>query len=233
MKKIAILQSNYIPWKGYFDIINMVDEFILYDDRQYTKNDWRNRNKIKTHSGLQWLTIPVRQKELTQTIKETTVVQDGWRKKHWKAINLAYSKAPFFLCYRDIFEDLYLSSKEAYLSIINYEFIIAISHILNIKTKISWSHEYHCLSEDRTTRLIELCQCAGATEYVTGPAARDYIDIALFTDRGIKIVWADYSGYPEYPQLFPPFDHAVTILDMIFNCGSEAKKYMKSFKEKT
>ena len=141
MKKIAILQSNYIPWKGYFDLINMVDEFIFYDEVQYTKNDWRNRNKIKTPQGIQWLTIPVRQENLEQKIKDTKISDKKWNIKHWRTISQNYSKAKYFKDYKDIFEELYLTCDEEYLSEINYKFITTINEILGIKTKLRWSRD--------------------------------------------------------------------------------------------
>ena len=108
MKKVAILQSNYIPWKGYFDIINMVDEFILYDDMQYTRRDWRNRNQIKTVDGVKWLTIPVESKgKFFQKINETKVSSSKWAQEHWKAICLNYAKAPYFKTYEPLFADIY------------------------------------------------------------------------------------------------------------------------------
>ena len=123
MKKLAILQSNYIPWKGYFDMINMVDEFIIYDCVQYTKNDWRNRNKIKTLNGVQWITIPVEQKELSQKICDTKVCLPNWNKKHWQTIVTNYSKAPYFKAYKSVLEQLYLETDTLYLSEINVKFI--------------------------------------------------------------------------------------------------------------
>jgi len=227
-KKIAILQSNYIPWRGYFDMINMVDEFILYDDVQYTKNDWRNRNQIKTKDGKQWITIPVHQENLDQKIKDTLVSNDIWRKKHWKAIIQNYSKAANFNDYKDLFEELYLDSNEKLLSKINYRFIVAISRILGIKTKISWSMDYN-LVEGKTERLVDLCKQVCANEYLSGPAAKDYIGSDLFDSEGISVKYMAYSRYPEYKQLYPPFDHAVSIIDLIFNEGPDAQKYMKSF----
>lgn len=130
MKKIAILQSNYIPWKGYFDLINSVDEFVLYDDMQYTKNDWRNRNKIKTPQGVQWLTIPVTRKSLGQKIKDTQVSDPSWRNKHWKTICQNYGKAKYFSTYAPLFESLYLNDSSPYLSEINKNFILAINSML-------------------------------------------------------------------------------------------------------
>jgi hypothetical protein len=230
-KKIAILQSNYIPWKGYFDIINMVDEFILYDDIQYTKNDWRNRNRIKTQQGSKWLTIPVRQEKLYQTIIDTKTADKRWRRIHWSSICQNYSKTRYFKDYKDIFKELYLNCEEYNLSLINYSFIIAINKVLDINTKILRSSEFN-LVDGKTERLLGICKDRKATEYISGPAAQGYLDEELFDNEDIRVSWISYSHYPEYSQLYPPFDHAVTILDLIFNEGPDAKKYMKSFEEK-
>jgi hypothetical protein len=229
MKKIAILQSNYIPWKGYFDMIRMVDEFILYDDMQYTRRDWRNRNKIKTPNGLAWLTIPVEVKgKYFQKINETIISEPGWAKDHWATIKQFYSKTKYFKDYKDLFEQFYLNTSEPLLSLVNYELIRIINEILGIKTKISWSGDYE-LAEGKTERLLSLVQQAGGTDYISGPAAKDYIVDSFFEEAGIKLSWMDYSGYPEYTQLYPPFEHGVTVLDLIFNEGSEAISYMKKF----
>jgi hypothetical protein len=226
-KKIAILQSNYIPWKGYFDLINMVDEFILYDDVQYTKRDWRNRNRIKTPTNSMWLTIPVRQNN-PQKIKDTVVSYPNWNREHWKTIVQNYSQARYFSTFKDLFEKLYLDSSEQFLSQINYRFISTICEILGIITKLSWSTEYQ-LTEGRTERLVDLCKQARATEYISGPAAQAYLNEETFKREGISVRYIDYSGYPEYAQLYPPFDHKVSILDLIFNTGPKASTYMKSF----
>ena len=229
MKKIAILQSNYIPWKGYFDIINLVDEFILYDDMQYTRRDWRNRNKIKTPDGLKWLTIPVVNKgKFYQKINETQVRDSEWCHDHWKAISLNYARAPYFHQYGEQIEELYREcEQETYLSRINYRFLTEICRILDIHTKISWSSDYE-LADGKTERLVELCRAAGGSEYLSGPAAKDYIVDSLFEEAGITLKYMDYSGYPEYPQQFGAFEHGVTILDLLFNVGPDARKYMKS-----
>jgi len=229
MKKIAILQSNYIPWKGYFDMINMVDEFILYDEVQYTKNDWRNRNQIKTSQGIQWLTIPVRQKNLEQKIKDTTIINKKWNIKHWRTISQNYAKAKYFKEYKDIFEELYLSCDEEYLSKINYKFITAINEMLGIKTKIRWSSEFD-LIDGQTEKLLGICKDCNADVYISGPAAKDYFNEELAKKENIQVEWMDYSGYEDYEQLHPPFEHGVSILDLIFNEGSNATKFMKSFR---
>lgn len=228
MKKLAILQSNYIPWKGYFDLINMVDEFVLFDTAQYTKNDWRNRNKISTSQGLSWLTIPARQESLEQRIKDTKITDKKWAVKHWRTISQNYSKAKYFKDYAPFFESFYLNCEETHLSQINYFFIKIINEILGIKTRITWSSDYE-LVDGQTEKLLGICQQAGADVYLSGPAAKDYFDEELAQSMGIKVEWMDYSGYPEYQQLHQPFEHGVTILDLIFNEGQNATKFMKSF----
>jgi len=230
MKRIAILQSNYIPWKGYFDLINMVDEFVLYDDMQYTKRDWRNRNKIQTAEGLKWLSIPVEVKgKYFQKISDTKVSEKGWGKKHWTTIKHTYGKAPYFKDYKDVFETLYLGLEDEHLSQINYKFIIAINKILGIDTKIRWSSEFD-LVEGQTEKLLGICKDCKADVYLSGPAAKGYFDEELAKKKDIEVEWMDYSGYPEYTQLNEPFEHGVSILDLIFNEGHNAFQFMKGFK---
>lgn len=228
MKKVAIVQSNYIAWKGYFDMIAMVDEFVLYDDVQYTRRDWRNRNKIKTPNGLLWLTIPVEVKgKYYQKINETLISDNNWAKAHWASISQFYSKAPYFKEYKDVFEEFYMNVEEQYLSKVNHSLISIINNILGIKTKLTWSSDYS-LVEGQTERLLGIVQQAGGTEYISGPLAKDYMDESLFDAVGIKVTWMDYSGYPEYNQQYPPFEHGVSILDLIFNEGPNAAKFMKN-----
>lgn len=227
MKKIAILQSNYIPWKGYFDMIGSVDAFVLYDDMQYTKNDWRNRNKIKTQNGLQWLSIPVRQESLHQKINETKITDPKWNINHWRSISQSYAKAPHFKAYKERFEALFLEAKSEYISDINRHFIEAINAMLGITTTLYDSREF-VLAEGKSERLLALCQELGATTYLSGPAARDYLDEKIFTEAGMNVEWMDYSGYREYHQLFPPFEHGVSVIDLILNEGENAKNFLQS-----
>jgi hypothetical protein len=230
MKRVAIVQSNYIPWKGYFDLINSVDEFIIYDDMQYTKRDWRNRNLIKTPNGLKWLSIPVEVKgRFFQKINETKIADANWNQKHWSIIKTNYSKAKHFKEYKDKFENIFLSIDQVYLSKINYIFILEINKILNISTKISLSTQYS-INGAKSEKLLGICNQAEATEYISGPAAKNYLDERMFLQSNIEVGWMDYSNYPEYRQLYPPFEHGVTILDLIFNEGPNAIKFMKSFK---
>jgi hypothetical protein len=232
VKRIAIVQSNYIPWKGYFDLINMVDEFILIDDLQYTKGDWRNRNRIKTEAGVKWLTIPVSVEHWDVAIKDVVVSDNGWARTHWQHVVPSYSKAAFFHELKELFEGLYLGCTETHLSRINYRFITAICELLGITTRISWSMDYR-LRGGKSERLVNLCRQSGSTEYLSGPSARCYLDEELFATAGINVKWMAYDGYTEYRQLYcPPFVHEVSIIDLILNEGAEgAKRHMLSFPE--
>jgi hypothetical protein len=226
---VAIIQSNYIPWKGYFDIVNQVDEFILYDDRQYTRRDWRNRNLIKTAQGLHWLTIPVRVKgRYEQRIDETMISDPEWAGKHWKTIAQAYAAAPHFKTYGDAIGALYEKSGEERLSEVNRRFLEGVCRLLGIRTRLTWCTDYEAAG-DRTERLVDLCRQAGASDYLSGPAARSYIEEERFGSAGIGLSYMDYTGYPEYPQLHGAFEHGVSIIDLLFNVGPDAPRFMKSF----
>lgn len=227
-KRVAILQSCYIPWKGYFDLINSVDEFVFYEDVQYTRQDWRNRNLIKTVSGKQWLTIPI-QARFGQTIAQTRVSDSRWIRKHWHALCTNYGRSPFFDYYVDGLSKMYERAAELeFLSQINRLFIGEICDFLGVKTRLSLSSKYS-LNGDKTERLVGICRQLQAQSYLTGPAAKAYIQDELFSAQNIQLLFMDYSGYPEYPQLYPPFEHGVTILDLLFSTGPNARQYMKSF----
>lgn len=230
MKKIAIVQSNYIPWKGYFDMIAAVDEFILYDDMQYTRRDWRNRNQIKTPQGMQWLTVPVLVKgKYHQKIRETEIDGADWAVAHWKALVQNYRRTPHFESVASWLEPIYLSESFTNISELNRRLIRQVCVYVGINTKITNSWDY-TLTEGKTERLAELCRQAGGTEYISGPAAKDYVEEQVFSDLNIKLTWFDYAGYPEYPQQWGDFVHGVTILDLLFNCGPDVHQFMRYVK---
>jgi archaellin len=209
-------------------MINMADCFVIYDEVQYTKNDWRNRNKIKTSTGAQWLTIPVKQNALSQRIDETHTQNISWQKKHWNALCINYSKSKYFDLYRLQFENFYLHNKSTNLSEINFECIKQVNEILDIKTKIIYSTSLN-LPTGKTEKLVAICKHLNATTYISGPAAKAYLNVSLFSTENIQVEWMDYANYLEYSQLYPPFEHAVSILDLIFNEGPNSKHYLKSF----
>lgn len=226
-KVVAIVQSNYIPWKGYFDLIRKSDEFILYDDAQYTKNDWRNRNLVKTQHGPKWLTIPIEHRgKLGQKIKDARITDGQWAKSHWSTLQQTYAKAPYLPLFRDLLDRLYRNVPGPFLSDINRAFISSFCDALGISTRLTSSMDYVLTAEDPTDRVVELCVQAGATEYLSGPAAKAYLDEAAFVRAGIRVRYIDYSRYPEYPQLYPPFDHAVSIVDLLLMTGPQAATYL-------
>ena len=231
MKKVAVIQSNYIPWKGYFDIIHDVDVFVFYDDLQFTKNDWRNRNKIKTPRGAEWITIPVGT-DLRRLICEVELRDSSWQQRHWDILLLNYKKAPHFRTYRGFLEDVLLGRTWSNLSELNHFLIRSIAHdFLGITAEFIDSREFKAQGQ-RQERLIDLLVKAGADSYVSGPAARDYIDPALFESAGIELVYKSYAGYPEYAQMHPPFDHGVSILDLLFNVGPRAPEFIWGWRDR-
>ena len=234
IKKCAIIQSSYIPWRGYFDIINSVDEFILLDDTQYTKRDWRNRNKIKCATGLQWLTIPVYVKgRFSQHINDVVVCDSRWAKQHWRAIELCYGKANFFTSLADKLYWLYWEvQKLKKLSEINYLTISSLCQWLNIHTKLSYSTDYQIKSDEKNDKLIQLCLASESHSYLSGPSAKTYLQIDQFKQTGISVEYMNYEDYPVYPQRFHSFEPFVSILDLLCNVGlEEAPTFMKSFKK--
>jgi hypothetical protein len=228
MKRVAAIQSSYIPWRGYFDIIGLVDEFILLDEVQYTKRDWRNRNRVKTAQGLLWLTIPVQVKgRYHQRIDEVRVADRDWAERHWQTLRQAYASAASFDAEAEQIAALYEGAAELErLSDVNRLFLQVLCPLLGIDTRISWSTDYEAEGE-KSRRVATLCEQAGADEYVSGPAAKAYLEEGEFASRGIAVRWMDYEGYPEYPQVHPPFEPAVSIVDLLLNTGGDAPRYMK------
>jgi hypothetical protein len=225
---VAIVQSNYIPWKGYFDLIRRADEFVLYDDVQYTRRDWRNRNRIKTADGTQWLTVPVQVRgKYTQPIREVRVSEPGWGANHWARLRHAYARAPHFAAHADRLAALYAEADRLEtLSEINALFVRSLCEVLGITTRITDSVAYRLDNPDPTGRLLDVCLQAGAGVYLSGPAARAYLDEDLFRRAGVEVRYMDYAGYPEYPQLHGPFDHAVSVLDLLVMTGPRAPAYL-------
>lgn len=224
--RVAVLQSNYIPWRGYFDIIQRADLFIFYDDVKFTKNDWRNRNIIKGSNGPLWLTVPC-PKDYDIRIDQVRPSNVQWQEKHWKTICQYYRKAKCFEHYAPFFEDFYLCHSWESLSKLNQYLIRHIAgDFFGISTRFEdTSHRDLC--GVKNARLLELLEQVGASVYISGPAAKTYIDESEFMKRGIEIEWMDYANYPEYEQLYPPFLPNVSIIDLIFNMGAN-RDYISS-----
>ena len=228
LKKVTICQSNYIPWKGYFDLISKVDLFIFHDDLQYTKNDWRNRNLIKTQNDLKWITIPCGSNE-KRLINEVVIEDPSWQKKHWQMIKLNYKKATYFNEYKDFFEEFYLNNEWKSLSELNQFLIINIvkRFLNNNKTKFEKSEKYN-LKSAKDKRLIELLKKSKAITTTLVQQQKIILKIAHLKVAKSKIHWMNYKNYKIYDQLYGKFEHQVSILDLLFNLGKESKHYLKS-----
>lgn len=231
MLTAAILQSNYIPWKGYFDLIASVDVFAFYDDVQFTINDWRNRNQIKTPQGPQWLSIPVGQR-IDRTIREVKLPAIPWQRKHWRTLELSYGRAPYFRETAAWLAPLYLDQVFDNLADLNRAFTKRICAELAIPTRLVGSEAYD-IDGGRSGRVLDLCLKLGANRYLSGPTAKAYLEVELFGNAGVAVEWMDYSGYPTYPQMWGPFVHAVSVVDLLFQCGPSARKYMKVSKDRS
>lgn len=233
-KTICINQSNYLPWRGYFDLIRKSDEFIVFDHVQYTRRDWRNRNRIKTRTGLMWLTVPVENADrlvVVQLIDETKVLNGYWVTKHLKTLHHCYHRAPHFDAVMGWLKPLYLDmAEEPFLSTINLRLLQAISRALGLTTPLRRCTDLLGANSlegmDRTTRIIRLCQSAGATRYLSGPAAKTYLNERTMAAAGIDVEWMDYGGYPDYPQLWGEFQPLVSIVDLLFCMGEKAGEYI-------
>lgn len=226
----VILQPSYIPWRGYFHQIQKADVFIFYDDVQYDTRGWRNRNRIKTAHGARWLTIPVH-KHGAQTehipINQIEIAWDEsqpWNYDHWQTIQHAYTRAPYFSQYRGMLEGFY-AQRPLLLADFTIELTVALARALGIQhTRFIRSSSLRAEGA-KTSRLISLLKQVGATHYISGPSARDYIEPEQFEKSGITLEYMTYN-YPEYPQLYPPFDPQVSILDLLFMTGPDAGKFI-------
>jgi hypothetical protein len=226
---VVILQPSYIPWRGYFDQIGRADLFVFYDDVQYDKRGWRNRNQIKTAQGKQWLTIPVYSRgNQTQNIPihQIRIVWDEpWNESHLKAIVQSYRKAPYFTRYLPLLETFY-QRRDEYLADFTVDFTVALARELgNTRTRFMRSSQISGIEGQKTDRLIQVLQAVGGTHYISGPSASDYIEKEKFEAAGITLEYMEYN-YPEYPQLYPPFDPQTSILDLLFMTGPEAPNYI-------
>jgi hypothetical protein len=228
--KVAVLQSNYLPWRGYFDIIHDVDTFVFYDDVQYTVNDWRNRNRIKTANGPVWITVPVGNQN-DRRICDVELRDESWPRKHWRTIEQAYARAPHFGPIADFLRGVY-TTRWPSLSDLNQTLVKAIAgEFLGIRTQFRDSREFRPDGR-KGDRLLNLLTEIGATEYVSGPAARHYLDLDAYRDAGINVVWKDYDSYPEYSQLHGPFVPNVSIVDLLANCGPASPFYIWEYRSK-
>ncbi len=232
MKTLAVVQSSYIPWKGYFDLIRAADEFILYDNVQFVKQTWRNRNRVKFPDPLRnvrWLTIPVVTRgRLHQLVQDTELNDPSWARRHWSLLEQTYKSAPHFQVLESTIRELYAQASEmTMLSEINALFLRRLCALMEIETPIRFSRTLPLSVSDRTGKLVELCRLTSSNVYLTGPTAESYLDREQFEREGIDLRFVSYDGYPEYEQLHPPFRHDVSVLDLLFSVGEGFRNFMK------
>jgi hypothetical protein len=225
--RCAIVQPSYIPWRGYFDLIRRVDVFVFYDDVQYDRRGWRNRNRIKTAQGTKWLTIPVHARG-AQTdnlpINSIPVVESSWPLEHLRALQRAYADAPYFNRYEAWLREAYAAPPRL-LADFTIALTVEIARILGIRgTRFLRSSSLGAAGA-KSDRLLDVLGKVGANHYVSGPSARDYIEEEKFHAAGVEMEWMQYD-YPESPQLYPPYDPHITVLDLLFMTGDRAPRYI-------
>ena len=226
--RCVILQPSYIPWRGYFHQICKADVFVLYDDMQYDKHGWRNRNRIKTHQGTTWLTIPVYTQGITEQHTPINQIRINWSKpwnhKHWQSIYQAYSKAPFFEAVSKVLEPFYLI-RPTLLSEFTIDLTITLARYLGIEHTRFIRSSSLSTSGTKTDRLLDILIQLGATHYITGPSAQSYLEVNKLQEAGISLEYMVYN-YREYDQLYPPYDPQVSIIDLLFMTGPKALGYI-------
>lgn len=225
---VSVHQPQFFPWLGYFDKINKADIFVLLDNVQYKKNEWQNRNKIKTQNGSQWLTVPVNYK-FPQKMNEVTLDQNPkWKRKHLNGIKTNYSKAPFFSEYFEIVEKIY-SEPSSSISEFNIFLVKEICKILGIKTPLHTASKMGNFTESPDERLIEICQHFGSKKYLAGEGGKGYMNFDKFKNAEVEVIFQSYT-HPTYPQLFGEFLNGMCILDLIFNCGEKSLSILSETK---
>jgi hypothetical protein len=225
--RCVILQPSYIPWRGYFDLIRRADVFVFYDDVQYDKHGWRNRNRVKTPRGSQWLTIPVRSRGATSglLIKDVAITSgEQWAPTHLETFRRLYAAAPHFADWLPWLQRTYADPPPR-LADFTIATTIELATMLGFTSTTFLRSSSLGVAGTKTDRLVAMLRMLGATEYLSGPSARDYIEPEKFASASIDLQYIEYA-YPEYPQLYPPFDPFVTVLDLLFMTGSDARRYI-------
>jgi hypothetical protein len=208
-----------MPWLGYLDKMDRCDVFVFLDNVQYKKNEYQNRNRIKTAHGWQWLTVPTHYK-FPQKINEVPVDNSAnWRTKHHHALLTNYGKSPFYKKYIEYFIELYQQDWHL-LSDFNMASVILLRDLLGIQTKTIIASEMDGVRDDPSQRLVDLCMRLGADTYLAGTDGIRYMDVDVFRDAGIKVTFQEFH-HPVYTQMFHQFEPCMSAIDLIFNCGEQ------------
>ena len=220
MTVVAIHQPQYLPWLGYFDKLERCEVFCLLDTVQYKKNEFQNRNRIKTADGWQWLTVPVTYR-FPQRIREVGVNQTvNWQRKHLQALKSNYSKAPFFESYYSSFEGFCQQSYEMIVDV-NVASIELLMELLGLERKLVLASSLQVDTEDPTLRLVQICQALGGAAYLSGKDGAKYMDVDMFSSHEIEVLFQNFK-HPQYPQCYGPFEPNMSVVDLLFNCGPDS-----------
>ena len=219
---VVVLQPGYLPWLGFFDQLRRADVFVYYDDVQYDKHGWRNRNRIKTQAGPMWLTVPVRHggRGFQRTLEIEIDSRTPWQRKHVASIRQAYARAPSCGRYLPSLEEM-LHRKWERLVDLDIGCVELMAQWLGLQRRIERSSALG-ISGSRSERLLNICRCFGASTYLSGDSAQGYLDVALFERHGVTVEWQRFA-HPVYPQLHGEFVPFLSALDLLFNCGDEAQ----------
>jgi hypothetical protein len=221
--RVGILQPGYLPWLGFFEQVSRCDQFVLYDDVQFDKNSWRNRNRIKTPEGPLWLTVPVRHRGHTsQTLLQTEITENTvWPRKHLSTLHTYYRRAPYFTRYLEGLTEIYRQEWK-YLVDLDLALIFHLLEVLGIRTPVLRSSELGIMGKS-TDRLVAICKALNADCFYEGAAGEHYIDAAQFAEAGIVLEYQRYV-HPTYSQLYGEFIPYLSVIDLLFNCGDESMK---------
>jgi WbqC-like protein len=225
--RVVVLQPGYLPWLGFFDQMRRADVFVYYDDVQYDTHGWRNRNRIKTQHGPLWLTVPVRHSGLSKPrIVDIAIdARTNWAKKHVASIRQAYAGAQFAKQYVPALEEVLMRPWER---LVDVDLAVArvMAECLGIRRRIERASTLG-VDGGQSERLLNICRHFGATRYLSGSAAREYLDVPLFERNGIAVEWQDFA-HPVYPQLHGDFIPYLSAVDLILNCGEESRAVLEA-----
>ncbi len=228
--KIAIAQPTYLPWLGYFDLLDQVDRFVLLDNVQFEKQSWQQRNRIKTPAGLQWLTVPVVFRgRLGQHIADVEIREPDFWRDHLRAIELNYRRAPFFERYfGEVSEQIRSHAAHRNLSQFTTGLFHWLRNTIGIGTPVVQASNLR-VEGKRTELLGDICRSLGANIYLSPLGSAEYLlnELTILTERGIEVTFQHYE-HPEYKQLFPPFQPYASVLDLLFNEGDDALSVIRS-----
>jgi hypothetical protein len=223
-RRAVVLQPMYLPWMGYFGMVETADVFVFYDDVQFVRRSWQRRNRIKVPDGdFTWLTVPV-EKDFGQAINEVEIKDTGWQEDHWQSITHSYANAPFFDEYSDILREIY-DQTWGQLVELDVQIISRLCDAFGVGSDFRFSSELDVEGE-KTNRLVNILQNIEADEYVSGPGAKDYLDPDMFEEAAIDLYWHEFP-HPEHEQVHGEFVSHLSAIDLLFHKGPNAGEMIR------